>query len=708
MKLELISIEQLHADVEALMSFKFLGDPREVARQQLGLLMPADMISTTQCAIEHRKFLGKGGAIIDWRPEVTPYVPEIQDACDDPDIRFVGVSGPGRSGKTVAFENLLLKVGIYGPPQGMYFFMQSKDDVIDYVEERIEPFFDPDLHSILAGKVGLRAKDNTMARKRVDGQLWRWLQATLNTLRGKSAPLIGADEIDAMHKKVRQAILTLVRNRQKEHGRNAFAYFASHPDAGELDGITAIVTESDRRVWYWRCGHCKLVSSPLPKVERRMTLYLPDIREVPRDEIADLVEHEARLQCPHCRELIDNTHRLEINAKGLWVPKGKTIADDGTVSGVRAPNEIAGFTIHGMMLTHEEVTIGKLARAFVTAKLKFDDSGDDTDLRETTVKDFGEVYYGPDRKYHVDEWKKVRARLGDPSYVLGVVPDGARFNIGFVDVQGNRFECVVVSYDEYGESWLLDRFPLMQWPASDGRVAFDTISPMNRIGDWDILIPAMLQRRWPLMRDNSLGLGLAMLVIDAGGEANKERDLTVTYNARRWAAGVLADGIAKPWEILLTMGSPHKKVELLGEPKQVVKDERGRQFENPAIERRVNTFELKKLIVHRMNQSPPGALTMHLPAGLDDRYWRELCSEALHGDKWIPKGRNETFDGYVGCEVGRQVVMLAPDRARLDWDKKLPPYARPKPMVDTNTTAGNVPPQQSRYDRYARLNKRNR
>lgn len=708
MNFELITIPQLHEGFEALQKFKYLGDPKLIARQQLGLLMPADMISTTQCAIENRKFLGKSGAIVDWTPATAPYAPGIQDALDDPTIRFVAVSGPGRSGKTVAAENYMLKIATYGPPQGVYFFMQSKDDIEDYVEERMEPFFNEDLHPILASKIGHRPKDNSMRRKRIDGQLWAWRPATLNTLRGKAAPFIVGDEIDGWNDKVRPAALTLVRNRQKEFGRSAKAYFASHPDKGELDGITSIITKSDRQVWYWRCGHCKLVSSPLPKVERRMTLYLPDIREVPRDEIGDLVEHEARLQCPHCRELIDNTHRLEINSKGLWVPKGVTIADDGAVSGERAANEIAGFTIHGMMLTHEEVTIGKLARAYISAKLSFDDTGKDTDLKETTVKEFGECYYGPDRKYHVDEWKKVRARLGDPSYVLGLVPDGVRFLIGFVDVQGDRFECVVIGFDEYGESWLIDRFALKQWPVSHGRAAFDAISPLNRIGDWDILIPAMLQRQWPLMRDNTLGLGLAKLVIDAGGEANKDRDLTVTYNARRWASGVIGDNIAPSWKILLTMGSPHNKGELLGNARVVDKDERGRQFDNPARERRVLTFELKKLIVHRMNQVPPGALTMHLPAGLEDRYWRELCSEALHGDKWIAKGRNETFDGYVACEVGRQEIMVLPDQQRLDWDKKLPPYARPKPMVDTNTTGGNVPPQQSRYDRYARLNKRNR
>ena len=640
-------------------------------------------------------------------------VPSVPVRCiqvDSPTHLFLAGRSMIPTHNTVAPENYMLKIGTYGPPQGVYFFLQDRDAVDDYAEERLEPFFNPDLHPILAGKIGLRSKDNTMRRRRIDGQLWRWLAATRNTLRAKAAPFIVGDEIDGWNAKLRNAAVTLVRNRQKEFGRSAKAYFSSHPDAGEKDGITAIIADSDRRVWYWQCGYrrCRKVSSPLPGVERRMKLYLPDLADVPADEVPDLVEAKAALQCPHCGNLIDDAHRREINEKGIWVPSGVEIDDTGRLSGQRVQKEIAGFTVHGFMLTHEEVTIGKLARAYIIAKRKYDDTGDEVDLREVTVKSLGECYYGPDRRYHVDEWKKVRARLGDPSYTLGVVPDGVRFLVGFVDVQGDRFEAVVIGYDEFGENWLVDRIALKQWMLADGKVAFDNISPVNRIGDWDILIPALLRRRWPLQRNTELGIGLAKLVIDAGGYADKERDMNVTYNARRWVSGVLADGLAKPWEILLTMGSPHQTGELLGELRRVEKDERGRSFDPPVPERRVLTFELKKFIVHRMNQDPPGPLTMHLPAGLEDRYWRELCSEKLIADRWIQSGRNETFDGYVGCEVGRREVMILPDRERIDWDRQTPPYAKPKPMSDLldGESSSGKSPDASRYDRYARLNQK--
>src|SRR3546814_7247414 len=71
------------------------------------------------------------------------------------------------------------------------------------------------------------SRNTSRTRKRIGRSLVLWRPATHRALRGKAAPTIVADEIDAYAKKVRDAIMTLVTSRQEEFGNAAKAYLCS-------------------------------------------------------------------------------------------------------------------------------------------------------------------------------------------------------------------------------------------------------------------------------------------------------------------------------------------------------------------------------------------------------------------------------------------------------------------------------------------------
>lgn len=77
-------------------------------------ILPGEAISTHQVALTKRKIQTDGGGAVDYSPDLTPHLEEVHDACDDPAVRVVGVKGPARSGKTIAWENFLLKIGLTG------------------------------------------------------------------------------------------------------------------------------------------------------------------------------------------------------------------------------------------------------------------------------------------------------------------------------------------------------------------------------------------------------------------------------------------------------------------------------------------------------------------------------------------------------------------------------------------------------------------
>jgi hypothetical protein len=74
-----------------------------------------------------------------------------------------------------------------------------------------------------------RDRRTSLTRKRIGGHLALFRAATLKTTRGKAAPLVIADEIDGYAKRVRKAILTLIRNRQREFGNDALAIILLAP-----------------------------------------------------------------------------------------------------------------------------------------------------------------------------------------------------------------------------------------------------------------------------------------------------------------------------------------------------------------------------------------------------------------------------------------------------------------------------------------------
>src|SRR3546814_12771822 len=75
---------------------------------------------------------------------------------------------------------------------------------------------------------------------------------------------------------------------------------------------------------------------------------------------------------------------------------------------------------------------------------------------------------------------------------------------------------------------------------------------------------------------------------------------------------------------------------------------------------------------------PPGAATSREAfAKMMTLYAFELTAERYLNDEWVPiRLRNETWDGWIACEVGRE--SLKPDREEI-WADQLPEWEAAKP-----------------------------
>lgn len=672
------------------------GNARDAVLSRVDSLLPSASLSTTEWAeTEPRKVIGPTGEEVAWRRELTPYIPGIQDACDLAGVKCVAVSGNARSTKTTAFENRVMKMWSRGPVTNLLWLMQSDEALTDYIDERGEWMLLN--HEKVAEKIDWTERRNSRTRKRIGKSLALWRVATKRLLVAKAAPMIVADEIDSYAKAVRKALRTLIRNRQREYGSGSLAMVCSHPDAGPNDGINLFLSDSLLHLWMWRCPSCGGRSTPSEKAASvgfpRMTWNVPELLgmadRMERKDLLDMIEREAVLICPHdgCGyEISDDDERRKMSATGCWVQPHQHFDENDRLVGDAKIASTMGFVIHAFQTPF--ISLGEVAREWASAKLTFDTTGDDTDLREATSKTLGETYEGASEETKVDDWKTVKARLTS-RYERRTVPslwdeakrrvlDGPLFLTAFVDVQGNRFEVRVIGWDLAKRSWLIDAYAVKQWPG------FENIDPANRIRDWDILEPAVITQVYPLADNEArkkrgepeLFMPIAKVAIDAAGEPG------VANNARRWLSNLLGrqlrgeTPIIEGWRVQLVHGSRHKTGELYGRPRPIDKDDAGRFLEPKVFERDPNVHDVKKIIAKRMRiqeEGVPGR--MHLPFRLPDNYVRELVSEKLLNDEWVRSGRNETWDGWVMCEVAR--ALLQPDRVGL-WDET-PIWARPAP-----------------------------
>lgn len=673
-------IEELEQRIVELASFRHLGQAADAWRSRLDLVLPEAHVTTNQWANEKRIIKGRNELPVKWKPDLTPYVPGIQDACDEIGVRVVAVQGNARSGKTVAAENHAMKRWTHGPWGDVFWYMQSEKDVEDYMEERGEWMLEH--HDEVAEKIDVTYRRNARDRKRIGQSLALWMAATKRTTRGKGAPFIVADEIDVYIQKIRDGILSIMLNRQREFGSAALLFLASHPDAGPKFGIASIVSESLRHLWWWLCPYrsCRKPSSPALEASIRMDWNIAKILKrmdgADNAETLEAVKHEARLICPHCRREINDEMRLEMSHDtGAWLQPDQRLIGARKVKGERRVEEMMGFVIQCWMTPF--ITIGGVAREWVSGKLKADQTGDDTQLREATCKTKGEVYEGADESVKVEDWITVRNRMkSGGAYLAKTVPNGVDFLTAFVDIQVNRFEVRVIGWSAWGlESWLIDAYDISGWPADPaaGRAAFTGIRPFTNGLDWDILEHGVIRQSYPLARAPEMHLPIAKVAIDLGGGED------TTPLARAFAHRMIyrkVDPIDE-WRIMPHRGSARKDVELYGTAKQVFRDDRGGNMVEPIWERRnVNVWKIKRMIARRMKVAVPGPGMMHAPQNMADRYFRELTSERLIAGEWIPSGRNETWDAWVACETAR--AALQPQRYTPErWEKRPPVWARP-------------------------------
>lgn len=483
--------------------------------------------------------------------------------------------------------------------------------------------------------------------------------------RQRPFPRVRLDDLDAMPENVdgEGDPVGLAESRQQTFGGFAKTYVNSSPSRGATKGIERQVTAGTDERWHVPCKECgeffALELERCLKFDRTL-------------EIEDAAR-SAHVACPHCGGVHEQGDKPALMARGLWAGPLQRIARDGTVTGALRAGTIASFRFDGLM---GFAAWAQLARDWRQAELALDLAQD-----EEPLKTFLNTRAGANYRSRLDGVEPVEAaalvqRAARGTFRLREVPPWALCLTGSVDVQGNRFECLVRAWAPGFESAIVDRFALIAVP-----VTGEPLMPGLRPEHWRVLFEGVFWRRYPVQGSETLSLPLLNVAIDTGGVDG------VTDNAFEfWHAAVRAG--VPPQSITLIKGGNNPAARLLPAPtidaKRQIKGQPEAGLYVP------NVTALKDTLALRLRRAEPGPGYVHLPRDLQRKWAEELTAEEKVDGLWRRKGlaANETLDLMVYADValirhGDRDSSLAWVRERAAWamPSATPANVRPEPSL---------------------------
>lgn len=622
-------------------------------------LVPPERIDVPTAARRYRKVVnGIGGYAGPWTDERTTYLVRPMLCLTSALYRIVAFMGPAQSAKSAMAENWLTW-GVVVEPAPMLWSGPDKKLLQDYVVQKINPLI-RNSDEIRARQLRTASADNIFSKEFL-GNMWlNFVWPVASNFRMRTAPRWVVDDFDAIPADIEGEgdILFLLGGRTTAHERTYRGLVLSSPSRkpGHCDIEALVETGTDERP-FWRCPSCEEWFSP------DFDAHLAFERTSNPEDAAQ----SAELVCPNNGCRLKQSDKPGLLASLVWVGAGQAIdTATGAITGELRRTHIASFRVNGLMGFN---TWSLLARECRTAELALERAQDEGPLRT-----FYNTKIGVNYRSRLDENRAVslaelRGRSEDEP--MRQVPAGARFLTAAVDVQSNRFEVLVMAWGADDESWIVDRFQLMQIADAGGRLGA-VIRPHREIAHWDALLGraighAGLGLAYPLASDPALELPVACTAIDVGGLPG------VDERARDFARGLIYRRRLPEWSVMLVKGANKLTAPALDKPTWEV-DDTGKRRKDAVALNVIGVHAIKDAWELRLQIPEPGPGYLHIPLELDEDMLAQMRGEERIDGLWVRKARNETWDLMVYNDAARLRLRTG---ARIDWANP-PIWAKPR------------------------------
>jgi phage terminase large subunit GpA-like protein len=659
------------------------ADTDEIVCDVAEILRPSNKRTVVEACKSSLKVSSPGGYSGPWSEELTPYMVEAMNCLKSREYEAVIFVAPARTGKTEGLLDGWCCSTVIDDPGDMMIVQPSKDAARDYSIRRISRMLrnSPDLTEMQTGST---SDDNTFDKRFKNGMILSLGWPTISQLSGKDIKYMGVSDYDRMPDNVdgegsvfAQALkrtqtflsggMTLIES--SPGWEISDPKYKEDPDTHEgppCKGIMALYNEGDRRKLYWKCKHCEEYFQPL----FRNLHYSESERSFVKQAAT------VKLTCTCCGAMHEPKDKFDLNQTGVWLAEGQNIRSDGTIYGEKRESKIASFWMEGVPAAFQ--TWEDLIYKYLKAESTYERTGDEESLKATVTLDQGRPYMSKALQ-HARDPNEIESRVEDLE--KRVVPEGVRFLTASIDVQGgvkSRFVVQVVGWGpskdgtKY-ETWLIDRYNLryskrkIDDSDESPEARMEYIDPARYAEDWEILIPKVIERAYPLEGDPKKEMRIKITGCDSGGEDG------VTDMAYQFQKTIRKKALHKRFFLVKgasRVDAPRFKVTY---PDSSKKKGRKTISSGDVPLTMVNTMVLKDRISGNMERAQRGPGYMHHPKWLGSWFYDELTYEVRTDKGWIKPGRgnNEAFDLYVYCTTG----YLKIGGEKIKWDSP-PSWAR--------------------------------
>lgn len=654
-----------------------------VVRKEVSELLKAPRrIPIAQAVKKYMRVPMGGGASAPWDDSLTPYLIEPMNCLSDRRYDSVIFVGPARTGKSLGLIDGWIVYVIVCDPADFLLIQMTEEKAREHSKKRLDRTFRSSRE--VAKRLSPHRNDNNVHDKTFKaGNYLKIGWPSVNIMSSSDYRFVALTDYDRFPEDVdgEGDAYTLAAKRTTTFMSAGKTVVESSPGREIIDskwrrntpheappttGILSLYNRGDRRRWYWPCPHCSEYF--LPNRENMVGFSEGD------DPTAG--SKAARLQCPHCMGMIEPEQKRALNNKGVWLKERQTIDKHGIVTGEPRESRIASFWMEGPAAAYQ--TWEKLVYNLLQAEQEYERTGSEETLKSVMNTDWGQPYLSKIRQeQRSGDELKARAEYWE----YGTVPEGVRFLVATVDVQGGkkrRFVVQVMGYGMKGERWVIDRFDITHSFRANEHGESQRINPASYAEDWQVLISDVLDKTYRLAEDEKGGMGIHAMAIDTGGEEG------VTDNAYKFWRQCKKEGIARRVYLFKGEGNAKHKLITQSYPDNTERSNRRAKARGDVPIYLLQTNELKDRISAHLGRDVVGSNYIHFPDWLGDAFYDELTYEERDANgKWSKPGKaaNEAFDLTVYAHA--LVILLGYEKIK--WEA--PPKWVQRPDVTSLSSA---------------------
>ncbi|WP_218950435.1 phage terminase large subunit family protein [Acinetobacter sp. YH1901141] len=503
-----------------------------------------------------------------------PYQRGMIDAIKERGVRRISYMTGAQLGKTTV-QQCATSYFIAHEPRSQIFVQPTQGDVQTFLETKLRPMLEsnPEIARKMAKPRSRDGVNNSRMISYIGGWLLFSWAGSPKTLRGRSAPVTHADEVDGMEATAEGDPVELLSQRAATFGDQALRTESSTPTVAGASRIENAFNEGDRRRYYVPCPHCseaQFLKWENVTWEGRKSSNIQDARE---DLDQEHHPETAGYRCECCGQVWTDGERIAAirNAEKLGHGWKAEKPFRGHIS-FHAPEMLSTFR---KMRDIVQSYLDKLAlddlQVFVNVSLgeTYEEKGDKADPE--TLQNRAEEY-------------------------KSTVPNGGVYLTCGIDMQMDRLELEIVAWGAGEESWSIDYRVL--WGDPLGEEVWEDLD--------DILESTYLH-------ESGAQLSISASCLDTGGTAGYTQRAYEYVKSRRNRKLFAIKGRGG-WGMPIVQ-SPQRK--------QSGKDKRKIDLFI------VGTDEAKLVVMRRLDLDKQGPGYCHFPIERETEWYRQLTAEKL-------------------------------------------------------------------------------